>query len=303
MAIQNKTQLKSYFTAGSRPTQAQFAHLIDSMALVTDLPGGASAQQPIPVDPEITLSDIGKLAMLDYDGEIRIYQESPAQEGIEGQWRVVFTGLSASYHPFTYADIKREIDVQASAWLGAAATPAEEAANFISYINSQWGDMLEATDSSSDGVVAVTLTQVERLFVNDAPTFGNGGISVSTTVSPIPAVPAAPKRLCIGIIQHVDPINHLAYFDNVYVVHAETAPDIPEVLAQAENNHVLYHLLVLLQLVALPASNGRVRRFEMVEDIFQDPTYIFTSLQNAMYMFLKPHHVTGRYYVMRRLLG
>lgn len=38
MAIKNRTQLKQYFETGKRPTQSQFADLIDSMALVPELP-------------------------------------------------------------------------------------------------------------------------------------------------------------------------------------------------------------------------------------------------------------------------
>lgn len=38
MAIKNRTQLKQYFQTGKRPTQPQFADLIDSFALVTEIP-------------------------------------------------------------------------------------------------------------------------------------------------------------------------------------------------------------------------------------------------------------------------
>ncbi len=44
MATQNRTTLKSYFETGDKPTQSQFADLIDSMALVDEVQGGSLPQ-------------------------------------------------------------------------------------------------------------------------------------------------------------------------------------------------------------------------------------------------------------------
>jgi len=44
MSTQNRTTLKTYFETGDKPTQSQFAELIDSMALVSEVQGGSLPQ-------------------------------------------------------------------------------------------------------------------------------------------------------------------------------------------------------------------------------------------------------------------
>lgn len=73
MAIKNKSVLKNYFLAGNRPTQQNFADLIDSLAHVSD----AATGMLFTAADSITQDDIGKLVILK-DGKAQLPEFVPA---------------------------------------------------------------------------------------------------------------------------------------------------------------------------------------------------------------------------------
>lgn len=304
MAIKNKSTLKTYFQAGKRPTQQNFSDLIDSFAHLTDTSSYASYIEPIPIDPSITTADIGKLAMLDYDGNVKIYQEDAERSGTLGQWKLTFLSLSESWIKFYYNDLGREVDIFSPSWTNSATTPEEEATNFMNHINYNHDYALSAASGANAN--EVILTQANPFFMEDENdiVFSGTNITIEELQEPIAYLPLRPKRLCLGLIKHVDVVNNLGYFDNIYVVEAENAPDILSVLGELEVQHFQFQLLALLKLVAMPASNGKVRGFDF-DSIFDfgDPSYAISAVHNAMYIFLKPHNTPGKYYIMKRLLG
>lgn len=95
MAIKTKDTLKTYFNTGDRPTEGQFADLIDSLKHVNENPdlSGYAQTTDIPTDvaqlqdatgllrdaitlPNVGLSsaDLGKLAGIQEDGQAVLYQ-------------------------------------------------------------------------------------------------------------------------------------------------------------------------------------------------------------------------------------
>lgn len=303
MAIKNKSTLKTYFQTGRRPTQQDFTDLIDSLAHLTDS-SYAPYIEPIPIHTSVTTADVGKLAMLDYDGSIKVYQEDAERPGILGQWKLTFLSLSESWTKFYYIDLGRDVETQSSSWFNSATTPEEEATNFMNHINNNYEDALSAT--SGVNANEVILTQANPFFMEDENDIFFSGTNITTEEiqEPIAHIPRIPKRLCLGLIKHVDTVNNLGYFDNIYVVEADNAPDIVSVLSELEVQHFQFQLLAMLKLLAMPASNGKVRGFDF-DSIFDlgDPSYAISAVHNAMYIFIKPHIVSGKYYVMRRLLG
>lgn len=304
MAIKNKSLLKTYFQSGSRPTQQNFADLIDSFAHVTDTSALSPINEPIPIDPSVTQNDVGKLAMLDFDGNIKVYQETPERPGTPGKWKLTFNALSQEWNKFQYTDLNRDVEISSAEWKSGASAREEEAGNFIAHINGFHDNALLAEAGAN--AYEVILTQANAFFMeseNDIRMMSND-ITLEEVQEPVAHIPPAAKRICLGIIKQVDTINNLGYFDNIYVMQAESAPDIQAVLEESEQMHVFHHLFSLIRLVACPANNGKVKRLDF-ESLFEngDSTYLLSSLQNAMYIFIKPHHVTGRYYVMKRLLG
>jgi hypothetical protein len=65
MPTQNRATLKSYFQTGDRPTQQQFANLIDSMALTSEVSSAGNIFS-YPKHESVTEDDIGKLMMVDF---------------------------------------------------------------------------------------------------------------------------------------------------------------------------------------------------------------------------------------------
>ena len=297
MAIQSKTVLKTYFQAGDKPTQQQFSHLIDSLAHVSDV---NPFQEPVPVHTSVTIADVGKLAMLDYDGQIKVYQESPSFVGTKGKWKLTFNALSLEYTLFKYIDAKNTMNFGAYNWLNGAATTSEEALNFKNFILSSHADKLTATMGATDN--EVLLEQVTAFAVDNEPYFDYSSIEVTEIIAPIPNVSQASKRICVGIIKSVNETAHTALFDDILVMQAESAPDIAAILSGLEDAIFTQHLFQLVRLVGVPASGGKLKPIN--ENVINDdPSWIFNNLHNLMYFFIKPHATSGKYYILKRGLG
>ncbi len=102
MAIKNKSILKTYFQAGSRPTQQNFADLIDSFAHISN----SSPNMFFPADPSLAQNDAGKLVVWK-DGKAQLPEFEAAQPGTPGV--VVFNmnlstffGFDAPYIDFYF---------------------------------------------------------------------------------------------------------------------------------------------------------------------------------------------------------
>lgn len=300
MSTQNRTTLKSYFETGDKPTQSQFADLIDSMALVSEVQGGAISGTPLPVDAAISAQDNGKLAMLDYDGNIKLYAETPAVTGVKGKWLIQFNQLSTSDVNFQYNERNTGgIWANASNWIGSATTADEEAANFLAYINSSYGYMLTATAEANANEVQLEQVQAKELY--QSPSFNNSNIILSTIQNVKPDMPAMPKRVCLGILKNVDEAAHTAVLEDVVVLQATSAPDIAQVLAQAATKVGTEHAFTLAQLIAVPTAGGMVRAITQNE--MQNEIFAFSSAQNALYFFIKPHADSNKYYCLKRGLS
>ena len=300
MSTQNRTTLKTYFETGDKPTQSQFADLIDSMALISEVQGGAVSGTAIPVDASITTQDTGKLAMLDYDGNIKLYAETPAVTGTKGKWLIQFNQLSATGVSFQYAERNNgNISAMSDNWLGTATTADEEAANFMAYINNSYGYMLTASAGANTN--EVQLEQVQAKGLNQSPTFYSGNISVNTIENPQPDLPVMPKRICVGILKNVDESAHTAVLEDVVVLQAESAPDIVQSLSQAATKTGTEHAFTLAQLIAVPTAGGKVRAITQNE--MQNEMFAFSCAQNALYFFIKPHTESNKYYCLKRGLS
>jgi len=299
MSTQTKTTLKSYFETGDKPTQSQFADLIDSMALVTDLAGGASNNEAIPVEG-LKVEDIGKLAMLDYDGKIKLYQETPGTAGIKGKWQIKFNSVSSENVHFSYEERNGQyIGASSGNWLGSATTPEEEATAFISYMSNNYSNVLFVT--SGLNADEVLLEQKSAKQTEQQPAFNNGNVQVNTMQNPEAGIPKAPKRICVGVIKNVDETNHTAVFEDIITLPVLTVPDVTAILSDAESINGEEHAFTLAKLIAVPTNGGIVRA--VTEEEMQNEDFTFNSLQNALYFFIKPHAESGRYYFLKRGLG
>lgn len=300
MSTQTKTILKSYFETGDKPTQSQFADLIDSMALVTDLPNGIPVNEPIPVDASITVSDIGKLAMLDYDGNIKLYEETQGLEGIKGKWKIKFNTVSSNNVQFNYEERNGQyISVNSNSWVGVATTPEEEAASFLSYIHNSYSYTLTATAGNNTDEVILEQTTAKEMY--QMPQLNQSDAQVDAIQSPQVAIPTTPKRVCIGIIKNVDEQNHTALFEDIIVLQKTTAPSVAAILVAAQSKNGAEHAMELAKLIAVPTNGGLVRAITTSE--MQDQNFIFNAAQNALYFFIKPHAESDKYYFLKRGLG
>jgi len=262
--------------------------------------GGAISGTAIPVDASITAQDTGKLAMLDYDGNIKLYAETPAVTGTKGKWLIQFNQLSAAGVSFQYAERNNgNISAMSDNWLGTATTADEEAANFIAYINNSYGYMLTASAGANTN--EVQLEQVQAKELNQSPSFNSGTISVSTLQNPQPDIPAMPKRVCVGILKNVDESAHTAVLEDVIVLQASSAPDIAQILAQASAKTGTEHAFALAQLLAVPTSGGTIRAITQNE--MQNEMFATSSAQNALYFFIKPHTESNKFYCLKRGLS
>jgi len=254
MSTQTKTTLKTYFETGDKPTQSQFADLIDSMALVTDLTNGIPLNEPIPVDASITVSDIGKLAMLDYDGNIKLYQETGG-EGVKMKLKLTFTTLSTPDVVFQLVTTNGQIDTTTNAWISGVTTVEEEAVAFMNYINSNHSDVLVITaGASANELIAEQATVAE---ITSGTELSN--ITSEMLVAPQVASPSVPKRVCIGVIKNVDEQNHTALFEDIIVLQKTIAPSVAEVLVAAQSRNGAEHAMELAKLIAVPTNGGLVR--------------------------------------------
>ena len=262
--------------------------------------GGAISGTAIPVDASITAQDTGKLAMLDYDGNIKLYAETPAVTGTKGKWLIQFNQLSAPEVNFNYS-LRNSGGIWATAnnWLGTATMADEEAANFLAYINNSYGYMLTASAGAYTN--EVQLEQVQAKELNQLPSFNSGTISVSTLQNPQPDIPAMPKRVCVGILKNVDESAHTAVLEDVVVLQAESAPDIVQSLSQAATKTGTEHAFTLAQLIAVPTAGGKVRAITQNE--MQNEMFAFSCAQNALYFFIKPHTESNKYYCLKRGLS
>lgn len=297
MSTQTKTTLKTYFETGDKPTQSQFADLIDSMALVTDLTNGIPLNEPIPVDASITVSDIGKLAMLDYDGNIKLYEETQGSAGAKAKFKLTFTAVSGADIPFVLTTNIGEINTTTTAWNVGVTTPEEEAAAFMSYINTNHNNILVVTQGSSSAEVIVEQATVTE--ITNGTELPN--VTSETLVEPQAAAPSVPKRVCIGVIKNVDEQNHTALFEDIIVLQKTTAPSVAEVLVAAQSKNGAEHAMELAKLIAVPTSGGLVRAITTSE--MQDQNFIFNAAQNALYFFIKPHADSNKFYCLKRGLS
>lgn len=102
MPTKDKATLKSYFETGDKPTQSQFADLIDSMALTTDISNGRNTF-PYLKHSSVTEEDIGKIMMVNIDFlvenptspedvEVRakVCNTVPGADGTKGRYKLQF---------------------------------------------------------------------------------------------------------------------------------------------------------------------------------------------------------------------
>ncbi|MDB5226198.1 MAG: hypothetical protein JWN78_391 [Bacteroidota bacterium] len=102
MPTKDKATLKSYFETGDKPTQSQFADLIDSMSLTTDISNGRTTF-PYLKHSSVTEEDIGKIMMVNIDFlvedptspdqvEVRakVCNTVPGAPGIKGRYSLKF---------------------------------------------------------------------------------------------------------------------------------------------------------------------------------------------------------------------
>ncbi|MDB5226202.1 MAG: hypothetical protein JWN78_395 [Bacteroidota bacterium] len=297
MAIQTRSILKSYFETGDKPTQQQFANLIDSMAMVTDAPGTGS--ESIPVATSMTAADVGKLAMLDYDGIIKVYHKTPAIIGIKGKWKIKFLSLSQPYASFAFADDNGKINVLADAWNSGAATPEDEAAAFLAYINSAYSPVLTATAGINPDEVLIE--QVSTKLMDQVPITNTSAFIIHTETEPSAGISSSARRICVGVIKSVNETEHTAVFDDIIVLPIVNAPDVLSVLGNLENAYMILMLYYLMQLVAIPTDDGKVRA--ITTDEIDSGSFALNSVYNLLYIYIKPHADPGKYYFLKRGFG
>lgn len=296
MSVQTKTTLKSYFETGDKPTQSQFANLIDTMATVTDLPNGVPLNEPIPVDASITVSDIGKLAMLDYDGNIKLYKELGGA-ATKAKLKLTFTAVSEPNLPFKFTDANGQIDTTTNAWLTGVTTAAEEAAAFMSYINTNFGTVLVITAGTAPNELIFEQASIGE--ITEWPELAN--ISGDMLVAPQLETPLVPKKICVGVIKNVNETNHTATFEDIIVLNKVSSPNVNDVLTEAQTKEGTAYGLNLMKLIAVPTNGGSVRAITATE--LADNNWTTTCLQNALYFFIKPHADSNKFYCLKRGLS
>lgn len=297
MAIQTRSILKSYFETGDKPTQQQFTNLIDSMALVTEAAG--IGFEPIPVATSMTAADVGKLAMLDHDGIIKVYQKTPAVTGIKGKWQVKFLSVSQPYSSFIYADASGKMNILADTWNSGAATPDDEAAAFLGYINTTFNTILTATAGTNPDEVLIE--QVTANLIDQVPLTNTSAFVITTATEPRPGISSNAKRICMGVIKSVNETDHTAIFEDVIVLPIVNAPDVLSVLGNLESTYMPVMLYYLIQLVAIPTDDGKVRAITIPE--IESGTFGLNSLYNLLYIYIKPHADPDKYYFLKRGFG
>lgn len=275
MAIQNKTTLKSYFETGDVPTEQQFADLIDSMEISTDV--------WISCANTITNTDKNKAVTIGIDGKLVLYSRSAAVPEQKGKWELT---LSQITQPADQGDTTRFVydsddeyqQFDNDRWKDKDSsnqpTDADAELQLIaSYINNSYSNILTASVSNS----VLTITEVEAhaatLSIQQDPI---NAISITEIDESILELPERSDKPFIGLIKEVDETNHKCtlFKNGIVEAIAATNIDISSVLPDMANLQSFEDYMYWLSYAVIPVDGGKVRLI--------DPQTELTSKASAL---------------------